>query len=246
MNEHYSNQFKLSIYLLFVLIPVFLSIPLASSQGVGIGLNNYLFVFNGTIFDSYTVTTRVINPGDYEISARVSFECFNCVEPVEIFGHKIGDRIDDYNSYFTFETTNVTVPPKTRGQEGSPVIIYFSPKIITKKYFRFNTPEFLDFFINIFKRDYDGNVHIPYFSVFIGEKYIKGLLSAVVYSSSFGSMGVAPSVGAGVEMTAKGIPLGSFIFLVIVIVLVFLLIFRKKFSGKKTIKHKPSPKKEKS
>jgi hypothetical protein len=217
----------------FILLSFF---PSAKSEGVGIGINTYSIVFNGSVFDTYTVSPRVINPSDYEVKARVFFDCFNCVQNVTVFGRNIAQKVDDHNSYFRFEQDDVTIPPATTGKDGIPVYIRFSPNLILKKYLTFRAPRFTDFFVRIFNKDYNGWVKIPYFTLFIGEKHLKGLMVADVYWSSFGKMGVTPSVGATLEMTARGMPLSSFVFLLLLLVLVILIILRKKGLNFKSIK----------
>jgi len=205
-----------------------LLLPSALSQGVGIGIDTYLIVFNGTVFDSYTVSPRIINPSNYELKAKVYFECRNCVHEVRVLGYKLAEKVDDPNSYFVITRNDVTVPARSIGNNGIPVVILFSPHIITKKYLKVYTPEFLNFFIRLVDRKYDGSFTLPYFALFIGEKKLNGLLVADVYWSSFGSLGVTPSVGASLEMTAMGIPLSSFIFFVVIILLLVVFLLKKR------------------
>jgi hypothetical protein len=224
------NKNRAEFLILFILFLILLPAGKSqgSSQGVGVGINSYSITFNGTIFDSYTVSPRIINPSDYDIKVNTYFDCFNCVQDVKIFGFKIGEKIDDYNSYFKFDETDLFVPAKASGNEGTPVIIHFAPKFFLKKYFSMPTPRFLRFFIRLFDKDHSNIIKIPYFVPFIGEKHLKGLLAVDVYWSTFGEMGVTPSVGASLQMTAHGMPVSSFIFLVLLIILLILFILRKK------------------
>jgi hypothetical protein len=59
-----------------------------------------------------------------------------------------------------------------------------------------------------------------------------GLVMFDVVASTFGYMGVAPSVAATLEMHAIGMPLGSFIFLLIIIAVVAYFVFKKVIKGR--------------
>ncbi|OGI15268.1 hypothetical protein A3K63_05005 [Candidatus Micrarchaeota archaeon RBG_16_49_10] len=214
----------------------------ASSQGLGVGINSYSITFQGTIFDTFTVTPRIINPSEYQIKVKVSFDCANCVSNVTLFGNKIGEKIDEPRSYFTILDNDVTVGPRAMGADGAPVTLRFSPKVIVKKYFRFHTPEFLNFFVRVFDKDYGNTLTIPYYTMFVGQKHMTGLIVAEVYWSDFGPIGVAPSVGSSFDLKASGVPLSSLIFLILLLVLIVLLILRRRRAKAK--RHSYQPKKE--
>lgn len=209
------------------------------AQGVGVGISTYSIVLNGSILDYYTVTPKIINPSNYEIKVKVYFDCKNCVSDVKIFGYKMGEKIDDYRSYFTLDKDDITIPPQSYGDNAPEIRIIFSPKFITKKNLKIYTPEFFNFFVKVINKNYQNSLTIPYLALFIGEKNLNGLLIADVYESSFGTLGVTPSVGASLDMTAKGMPLSSFIILVLLIVLIIIFILNKfGFNFKKIFKRK--------
>lgn len=223
-----------------------LTLPILNAEeGVGIGISTYSIVFKGSVFDSYTASPRITNPSQYEVTAEILFDCFNCEENITIFGYRIADKVDDHKSYFTFNTDDVTVSPMSIGQSGAPIFIHFSPKIIIKKDLKIYPPKTIGFFFKFIDKNYPGYVKVPYFTIFVGEKHLKGLLVAHVYESSFGKMGVTPSVGSSLSMYATGVPKSSFIFFVVIIILLILLIFRKKiFRIRRTHKKKKIKPKE--
>jgi len=206
----------------------------AQTQGVGIGISTYSLNISGSILDYYVTTVRILNPSDYEISAKIYFECKDCTREVRLFGKKIAETTIDYKSIFTLDKDDLKIPPRAYGEEAPPVKVTFSPKFITKNYLRVYTPEAINFFIRIINKKYENSFVIPYYSLFIGERRIQGLIVASVYASSFGSLGVTPSVGTNVEVNAKGMPLSSFLILLCLLALIIVYIVKRiKSRGKK-------------
>jgi len=215
---------KTQVFFSVFLILCFLSS--ASAQGVGVGINTYSINITGSILDYYVATTRITNPSPYEINVRVFFDCFNCQKDIKVFDKKIGEIKLDYKSFFVLDKTDIVIGP-LNNKEGVPVKIIFSPKFILRNYLTIYTPEFLNFFIKIFNKKYDNKITIPYFTFFIGERHLRGLLVADVYASSFGKMGVTPSVGSSLEVHAKGMPLLSFLLLCLFLLLLVVFILKK-------------------
>jgi len=223
MNDNKYSLIKL--YFLFFLLVLIL--PFVNSQGVGVGINTYSIVLDGSILDSYVVSPKLINPSTYEIKVKVYFDCRDCTTDVKLFGHKIAEKTIDYRSFFTIPQNDFTVPPMTYGESGPTIVIRFSPRFILKNHLKIYTPGFINFFLKVINKKYENSFSVPYFTLFLGERRIKGLLVADVYESNFGVMGVRPSVGSSLEMTARGMPVSSFIFLLILIILLVVLILRK-------------------
>ncbi|MCX8179024.1 MAG: hypothetical protein N3D75_04330, partial [Candidatus Aenigmarchaeota archaeon] len=185
----------------------------------------------------YTANIRLTNPSPYEIQAKVYFDCKDCTTDVKIFGAKIGEKTIDYRSFFTLEKDDVKIAPFVTGNDGPAIKLTFSPKFILKNYLRIYTPDFINFFIKIVNKNYKNSFVIPYYSLFIGEKSFRGLIVADVYASSFGYMGVTPSVGSTIEIHATGMPVLSFVFLLVLLVLLVYFSYTKIKSYKKD-KHK--------
>ncbi|MEM5878648.1 MAG: hypothetical protein QXF12_07275 [Candidatus Aenigmatarchaeota archaeon] len=225
---------KHKISLIFILL---LSITSVSAQGVGIGISTYYINITGSILDYYTTNIRLTNPSPYEIQAKVYFDCRDCTTDVKIFGAKIGEKTIDYRSFFTLDKDDVKIAPFVNGNDGPAIKLTFSPKFILKNYLRIYTPDFINFFIKIVNKNYKNSFVIPYYSLFIGEKSFKGLIVADVYASSFGYMGVTPSVGSTIEIHATGMPVLSFVFLLALLALLAYFSYTKIKSHKKD-KHK--------
>jgi hypothetical protein len=226
---------KTRIFLVFFLL--LFSLQLAHAQGVGVGISTYSINISGSILDYYVATVKVTNPSPYDINVKVFFDCFNCQRDIKIFDKKVGEVKADYRSFFTIDKTDVTVGPMDK--DGVPVKIIFSPKFILKNYLTIYTPEFINFFVKIFNKKYDSKFTVPYFTLFIGERHFSGLLVADVYASSFGKMGVTPSVGSSLEVHAKGMPLASFLLLcLLLLLLVFFVLKKMKVNFKKAKKSK--------
>lgn len=218
---------------IFILIVLFFQFSkLVNAQGVGVGLSTYSINISGSILDYYVFTIRVINPSPYEIKTRVYFECRDCTNEIKLFGKKIAEKTIDHRSFFTIDKDDLTVQPNSFGEKAQPVKIIFSPKFIVKNKLKVYTPEALNFFIRLINKKYENSFSLPYYSLFIGERKISGLIVADVYASSFGYMGVTPSVGSSLEVHAKGMPLSSFIILCILILLIALFIYKKITSSK--------------
>jgi hypothetical protein len=219
----------------FILVVILFSLPITCSQnrGVGIGISTYSINISGSILDYYVTTIRIINPSDYEINAKVYFECLNCIKEVKIFNTKIAEKTIDYRSFFTLDKSDLTIKPQSYGENAAPVKLIFSPKFITKNYLKVYTPEGLNFLIKLINKKYDNNFVIPYYSLFIGERRIQGLIVSNIYSSSFGPLGVTPSVGTNVSVQARGMPVSSFIILLVLLALIAFYIKTKIDSKKK-------------
>jgi hypothetical protein len=217
---------KIAMMITFLFATLFL-VQEVLAQGVGIGINTYRITLTGRIGDVYTPSIGIMNPSNYDIKARVYFDCRDCVSDIKIFGIKIAEDVEDPTEYFKLEKEEVYVPARTTETNAIPVSIHFAPKLVIKKYIKFYTPESLNFFIEYLNPKYGGSFSIPYFTLLIEEKKLNGLISADVVWSNFGPLGVTPSVGANLEMRAKGMPFGSFVLLVIVLILVIFLILRR-------------------
>jgi hypothetical protein len=200
---------------------------------VGIGISTYSLNMSGSILDYYVTTIRILNPSDYEISAKIYFECKDCTSEIKLFGKKIAESTIDYRSIFTIDKDDLRVSPKAYGEQAPAVKVIFSPKFITKNYLRVYTPEAINFFIKIVNKKYENSFVLPYYGLFIGKRSIHGLIVANVYASSFGSLGVTPSVGTNVEANARGMPLSSFIILLCLLILIIIYIVKKVKPSKK-------------
>jgi len=199
----------------------------AASSGVGVGLSSNSITISGTLLDYYVSTLRVTNPSQYEIKVKIYFDCFDCTSDVKIFGKKIGEKTVDYRSFFNFDRDDITIAPFSLEKNAPAVKVIFSPKFFIKNELKLYTPEALNFFIKLLNKNYQNSFTLPYYSMFIGERKITGLVVADVYASSFGQMGVTPSVGSKLEMRARGMPLSSFILLLILAILIGILIYTK-------------------
>lgn len=219
------------MFILIFILSIFPSVQ--SMDGVGIGISTYYINITGSVLDYYTSVVRLTNPSIYEVKAKVYFDCKDCTEDVKIFGHKIGEKTIDYRSFFTIDKQDITINPSTMGSDAPAVKITFSPKFILKNYLKLYTPEFFNFFVKVFNKKYENYIAIPYYSLFIGQKSFKGLLVADVYASSFGEMGVTPSVGSTIEINASGMPMMSFIILCIFFALFAYFIYTKITQHKK-------------
>lgn len=206
---------KKSIVLLIFFLLFF--IGKCESQ-VGVGITTYRIELRGSIGESYTYTIGIMNPSSQTTTVNINFECLNCISEVKIFNTTIFEKIDDVREYFTIDKEIVEVPGYTNENNAVPVSIKFAPKILIKKYLKFYTPEWIDFFIKIFKKDYKGSFSVPYYTIFIGKKEIEGKLAADVIGYAGGVLGVRPSVAATLTMTAYGMPLMSFLIVLVVII----------------------------
>ncbi|MBU5689411.1 MAG: hypothetical protein KQA41_04275 [Candidatus Aenigmarchaeota archaeon] len=225
------------LFTLFFILSI--SISYAQNTGVGIGISTYSINITGSILDYYVSNIRIINPSVYEVKAKIYFECRDCTTDVNLFGKKIAEKTVDYRNYFILDKNDLTIPPMSLGDKAPAVKIIFSPKFINKNYLKIYTPEAINFFIKLINKKYENNFVLPYYSLFIGEKSINGLIVAEVYSSSFGPLGVTPSVGSKMEIHAKGMPWSSFIILCCLIILTIIFIIKKiKSNHLKKEKHK--------
>jgi len=211
------------------------------SQGVGIGLSSLYVRLRSGIGSTVSSTVDVINPSPYSIKARVYFDCTSCVKDVKLFGIKIGESIEDPYQLISLDKKEVDIPPFSM-KKGAPITITLTPKLIIFKNLKIYTPEGVNFYVKLLNRNYPGYFLIPYPYLIIGTHNINGTLTAEVISSSFGYIGVRPAVGSTTEIYVEGMPLSSFILLVVAILLVLFVCIRR---VKKKIKPKPSLKKRK-
>ena len=195
---------------------------------VGVGITTYRITLLGSINEVYTQTIGIINPSPHKIKVKVAFECLNCEEPVHLFGLKLFEKLEDPAQYFTLDKEMVEVPPFTTETNAIPVSITFAPKILIRKYLKFYTPEWLNFYIRLANKGYLGSFSVPYFTLLIGKKELEGKFAADVLEYDGMKPGVIPSVAAHLNMTAYGMPFESFLFLVLAISVAIFLILRKK------------------
>jgi len=219
----YVKRFLIAIFLLSFLI---YAPPSVGQAGIGIGLSSMYVIMNGKLGESMTTTVGVINPSPYDLKARVYFDCTNCRRDIYFFGHKIGEVIEDPYQLISLDKQEVYVPANTMGG-GVPVTITLTPKLILIKQFRFGLPEAISFFVRLLNKNFDGTISIPYPSLVIGEHKLEGKVSADMIWSSFGNLGVRPAVGATAEFSYKGMPLSSFILLLVGLAIVFYVGIRK-------------------
>lgn len=229
---------KMKIHYFLIVLFILLSFQISKSQGtqgVGVGISSYYVNISGSILDYYVSTIRIVNPSPYEIKVKVSFDCRNCNSDIKIFGLKVGESTLDYRSFFFFDKDDITIKPLSFENDAAAIKIIFSPKFLIKNNVRIFTPEAINFFIKLVNKKYENSFVIPFYTLFLGEKKILGLIVADVYASSFGEMGVTPSVGSNLEISARGMPYSSFVILCLLVLLIGIFIFRK-IKGK--TKHK--------
>ncbi len=205
---------------------ILLFLPKVYSQGVAIGINNYLLKIPIQV-NSYNVAyIGIVNPSPYDLKVRVYFDCDTCVSDFKIFGVKIGESIEIPSQYFTLEKTDVFIPNNTRGV-GIPVAIHLHPRLILMKKLRIYTPESINFLVKLINPKYQGKIEIPYLTLLIGNREIKGRIVVDAYWSSFGAMGVSPAIASVFELYVKGMPLGSFLIIITIFFAILILILYK-------------------
>jgi hypothetical protein len=187
--------------------------------GVGIGMGPPRLELKATTQTSYSIGLIVYNPGDYDIKARVTFECENCEEKVYLFGWYLGRTKEDYTQFFNFEPEEVYVPAQTAPEKPVYVSLKVHPSLFAKKEFIVSTPEEINFLVRLINPSYKGEFSIPYYTLLLSEKEIKGGITATAVWSSFGSLGAAPAVGSYLTLNIKGMPLGSLILIIVAIVI---------------------------
>jgi hypothetical protein len=216
---------KLVIFL--VVIFSFLLLPYSLAQPVGVGITSYSIPLRGSVGDVYNINFGIINPSGYTTRVIVYPECDNCISEVKLFGVKLFYDEEILDQYFTLDKSTVTVPPHTTEQNAVPITIRFAPKLLIKKNLIFYTPEWLNFFIRYFNKDYNGSFKIPYFALFVGTRDFKGRIAAEVISYDGMTPGVVPSVASALEVHVRGMPFGSFVLLMLVVILIIFLILRR-------------------
>ncbi len=213
---------------LFVFIVFFFLISIPSVfAGVGIGMGPTRLNIRTSIGNPYSATLIVYNPGDYDIKAKVTFECENCESDAYFFGWRIGKVREDYRQFFTFDPEEVYVPNHTGPEAAIPITVHITPSIWVKKELVISTPEEINFLVRGINPSYTGEFSIPYYTLLIDEKEIKGGITISAVWSTFGAMGATPAVGADLNMHIKGIPLGSLIIIILIIICVILFILWK-------------------
>jgi hypothetical protein len=225
------------ISLVLGIISIILMISNIFAQGVGVGINTYSITLRGGLGDSYTSNIGIMNPSVHDIKVKVYFDCRDCIKEKKIFGYKYAEKIDDPTQYFKLSTGEVLVPGNTPATNAVPVSISFAPKLFVIKHIRFFTPGSINFFIHYIDKHYSGGFTLPYPTLLIGKKQMNGIIVADVVWSSFGPLGVTPSVGSTLAMTATGMPVSSFIIILIaLIIIIFLIIKLTVFKGKLKIR----------
>lgn len=195
------------------------------AQGVAIGINNYLLKIYIPV-NSYRISyIGVTNPSPYDLRAKIYFDCDTCVSDLKLFGFRIGETLEIPSQYFTIGKKDVFVPNHTLA--GIPIPIYIHPKLLLIKKLRVRTPDSINFLVQLLNPRYQGKIDISYPTLLIGNKLIKGRIVVNVYWSSFGGMGVSPAVASVFELHVKGMPLGSFLTLLLAFFTLLLLFFYK-------------------
>lgn len=208
--------------------------------GVGIGMGPTRLDLKSSIGNPYSLNIILYNPGDYDVKAKLTFECEDCEENAYFFGWQIGRVKEDYRQFFNFESEVVYVPNHTIPENPVKVGVKIHPSIWVRKDFIVSTPEEINFLIRAINPSYTGEFSIPYYTLLLDEKNIKGGITATVVWSTFGEMGAAPAVGAEFNLNVKGMPKGSFVLIVVVIVIIIAGIVWKTGVYKKIFKRKSS------
>jgi hypothetical protein len=216
---------KLFLVLIFF-FTLFSSLPEVLA-GVGIGMGPPKLDLSSITGKSYFINLILYNPGDYDIKARVTFECENCEEKVYLFGWYLGRTKEDYTQFFNFEPEEVYVPAQTIPENPVYVSLKVHPSLFVKKEFIVSTPEEINFLVRAINPSYKGEFSIPYYTLLLSEKEIKGGITATAVWSSFGSLGAAPAVGSYLTLNIKGMPLGSLILIIVAIVIIIVGILWK-------------------
>ncbi|MGC8812633.1 MAG: hypothetical protein ACP5O8_03570 [Candidatus Aenigmatarchaeota archaeon] len=190
--------------------------------GVGIGMGPPRLDLATTLEKSYSINLIIYNPGDYDIKARVTFDCENCEEKVYLFGLYLGRTREDYTQFFNFEPEEVYVPAKTIPENPVYVSLKIHPNLWIKKEFVISTPEEINFLVRTVNPDYKGEFSIPYYTLLLNEKEIKGGITATAVWSSFGPMGATPAVGSYLTINIRGMPLGSLILIIVAILIIII------------------------
>jgi hypothetical protein len=221
------------IYLVFFILISFLLLPylpiVFSQVGSAIGVNNYHIQLAANLGDILTAGIGVFNPSDYEENVTVYAECDNCVSDAKIFGFTVGSIRQDIYQFVSLSKREMTLPPRTTADSAPIVWVVVNPKLLNIQYFGVTTPDSINFFIRLINPKYGNGFEIPYPAFFIGEKEFRGRVSFDVVSSSFGPLGVAPSIATTLLVKVKGMPLGSFILILAALIIAILLIVKRKY-----------------
>ncbi|MEM5855751.1 MAG: hypothetical protein QW472_05565 [Candidatus Aenigmatarchaeota archaeon] len=189
---------------------------------VGIGMGPPRVELTTNTQTPYSIGLLLYNPGDYDIKARITIECYNCEEKVYVFGFYLGRIRTDYSQFLRIEPEEVYVA--TNATPETPVYSYLKirPSLWVKKEFIISTPEEINFLVRMVNPNYRGEFAIPYYTLLLDEKEIKGGITATAVWSSFGTLGAAPAVGSSLNLRIKGMPTGS---LILIIVAILIIIF---------------------
>ena len=215
-------------FAIFIAVSLFLfSLPFPSSAQVGVGITSYRIPLRGNVGDVYHINFGIMNPSSYTIKVIVYPECDNCINEVKLFGFKLFDDEEILDEYFKLDKNVVDVPPQTTEQNAVLVTIKFAPRLVIKKNLIFYTPDWLNFFIKYFNKEYPGNFKIPYLALLVGTRDFKGRINAEVLSYDGMKPGVIPSVASTLEVHVRGMPFESFVFLVLMIILILVVVLRR-------------------
>ena len=210
------------LFPLFILFLLLASIPEVFA-GVGIGMGPTRFTLSTSIGKPYSVTGIFYNPGDYDVIAKIEFQCENCDYEASFLGWHIGRVREEYRQFFRFDPEEVYLSNNTGPDSATPVTIHITPSMLVRKDLVITTSEDINFLIRGINPNYKGEFSIPYYTLLIGDKFIKGSVTASAVWSTFGSMGAVPAVGASLELSIKGMPLGSLIIILLLVLIVIVL-----------------------
>ena len=171
-------------------------------------------------------TVGIINPSKYDAKVKLTFDCVTCTKDAKIFGIKIGEIVENPYQVLSLDKEEVYVPAYTTG-DGLPVTLTVNPKLIWIKKLRIYTPESINFLVKLINPKYQGKIEIPYLTLLIGNREIKGRIVVDAYWSSFGAMGVSPAIASVFELYVKGMPLGSFLIIITIFFAILILILYK-------------------
>ncbi|MEM5794560.1 MAG: hypothetical protein QXU07_04950, partial [Candidatus Aenigmatarchaeota archaeon] len=142
--------------LILCLLSFFIFFPISKVlAGVGIGMGPPRLELAATIQNPYSIGLILYNPGDYDIKARLTFECESCDEKIYFFGWYLGKVRTDYSQFFHFEPEEVYVPTHTAPE--APVYSYLKvhPSLWVKKEFVISTPEEINFLVRMVNPSYN-------------------------------------------------------------------------------------------
>lgn len=230
---------KICLFFLFLFLLFPLKAALSQNQGLGLGINNYHISLIAGLGETNTNGIGIFNPSPYEEDVKISVECYNCVSDVKIFGVKVAENREDIYQYVSLTKTEAKIPAFTTAAAGYPVTVSLSPRLFVTKYLRVFTPDAINFFLKMAIPSYSNYFDLPYPSLLLGEEQFHGGVAINVVSSTFGTIGVFPSVASTLELKVIGMPWGSFILLLLALIVAVLLVLRKKGVLKKIHLRKP-------